>query len=118
MENQPEIELKISSSRFGLSEIPNLKIGIKITNRWKEVLQVNLSGLALYVNSVRSVAWDLAMQNGTLGNLRLAPGQPEIVQWELGEALFESAGKYQLDLYNKGQLVGKQEIEITNKPEQ
>ena len=113
MNVQPNIELIISSAAVGLTDISNFEIGIKITSRSRENLPVDLSRLTLRVNSVRSVAWDLAMQNGTLINLRLASGQTETLQWKMGEALFESAGTYELDLFNEEKLVAKHEITIT-----
>jgi len=114
MENQLEIELVISSQKIWLSELPKLEIGAKITNHSHEYLPVNLSRLALFVNSKRSMAWDLAMQNGTLINLRLAPGQSETIQWKMGEALFESAGKFRLVLSGEEQTQSGQTIEILN----
>lgn len=114
MEVQPKIELITSSASVSLTDISNFEIGVKITGSSRENLPVDLSGLTLHVNAVRSVAWDLAMQNGTLGNLRLAPGQTEIVLWNMGPALFESAGTYELHLFNKDELVAKREIRITN----
>ena len=117
MENQLETELVISSLKIWLSELPNFNIGIKIINRSHEYLPVNLSRLALFVNSTRSVAWDLAMQNGTLINLRLAPGQSETIEWKMGEALFESAGEFQLILSDEGKNRSEQTIEILNDSE-
>jgi hypothetical protein len=112
----PEIELVISAQRISLKDVPELEIGLKITNRSREYLPVNLSGLALFVNSARSVAWDLTMQNGTLVNLRLAPDQHETLLWKMGEALFESAGKYQLILSDGEIFIARQIVEITNDP--
>ena len=117
MGNQIEIELVISSQKIWLSELPNLTIGAKITNCSQEYLPVNLSRLALFVNSTRSVAWDLAVQNGTLINLRLAPGQSETVQWKMGEALFESAGKFRLVLSDEEKTQSGQTLEILNDSE-
>ena len=117
MGNQVETELLISSKKIQLSELTDLEIGVKITNHSNEHLPVNLSRLALFVDSTRSVAWDLAMQNGTLINLRLAPGQSETIQWKMGEALFESAGKFRLVLSYEEKIRSKQIIEILNDSE-
>lgn len=116
MGNLPEIEIElvISHVQIGLKELPELEIGLKITNRSREYLPVNLSGLALFVNSVRSVTWDLTMQNGTLVNLQLAPNKSETLLWKMGEALFESTGKYQLILSDGEIFIAKQIVEITN----
>jgi hypothetical protein len=117
MENQLETELLISSRKIWLSELPDLEIGVKITNRSHEYLPVDLSQLALFVDFTRSIAWDLAMQNGTLINLRMAPGQSETIQWKMGEALFESAGKFRLVLSGEGKIRSKQTIEIISDSE-
>jgi len=116
MENLPEIELElvISPRQISFKELPELEIGLKITNHSRKYLPVNLSGLSLFVNSVRSVTWDLTMQNGTLVNLQLAPGQSETLLWKMGEALFESTGKYQLILSRGEIFIAKQIVEITN----
>jgi len=116
METLPEIELVISPVQISLKELPELEIGLKITNHSREYLPVNLSGLALFVNSVRSVTWDLTMQNGTLVNLRLAPNRSETLLWKMGEALFESTGKYQLVLTDGAALLKKQVVVISKDP--
>jgi len=117
METLPEIELVISPVQISLKELPELEVGLKITNHSREYLPVNLSGLALFVNSVRSVTWDLTMQNGTLVNLRLAPNRSETLLWKMGEALFESTGKYQLVLTDGAALLKKQVVVISKDPE-
>lgn len=114
MVNQVEAELLISSKKIRLSELPDLEIGVKITNRSHEYLPVNFSRLALFVDSTRSVAWDLTMQNGTIINLKLAPGKSETIQWKMGESIFESAGRFQLVLSDDGKISSKQLIEILN----
>jgi len=117
METLPEIELVISPVQISLKELPELEVGLKITNHSREYLPVNLSGLSLFVNSVRSVTWDLTMQNGTLVNLRLAPNRSETLLWKMGEALFESTGKYQLVLTDGAALLKKQVVVISKDPE-
>ena len=117
MGNQIETELVISSQQIWLSKLPDLEIGVKITNYSHEHLPVNFSLLALFVDSKRSIAWDLAMQNGTLINLKLAPGQSETIQWKMGESIFESAGKFELALSYEEKISSKQIIEILNDSE-
>lgn len=111
---KPEYVLVVNPVQFSQNEISDFEIGLKITNHSDRILPVNLSGLALFVNSVRSVAWDLTMQNGTLMNLRLNPGQSETVVWKMGEALFESAGDYNLLLSTGEKTISKRTIVVTN----
>jgi len=98
MEKFLKIEFLVSSNRIGFNEIPDFTVGLKITNEGEDLLPVDISESALYVNSERCITWDLAVQNGTIVNLKIPPHQSEIVQWLLGEALFVTSGTYELRL--------------------
>ncbi len=93
-----EIEFLVSSNKIAPADIPEFWLGIKITNISQEWIPIDISKTALYVNSQRSISWDLAVQNGTIVNLKIAPLRSEVFQWPLGEALFETSGTYELQL--------------------
>jgi len=98
MEKNLNIEFLVSSTRIGFKEIPEFTLGLKITNEGPDLLPVDISKTTVYVNSERCLAWDLAVQNGTIVNLKVAPHKSEIIRWPMGEALFETSGTYELQL--------------------
>ena len=113
MKKKLKIEFLVSSNRIGLKEIPEFTLGLKITNEGPDLLPVDISKTTLYVNSERSLAWDLAVQNGTIVNLKVAPHQNEIIRWPMGEALFETSGTYELQMV-WGTFSQKQKVVILN----
>jgi hypothetical protein len=113
MEKKLKIEFLVSSTRIGFKEIPEFTIGLKIINEGHDLLPVDISKTTLYVNSERSLAWDLAVQNGTIVNLKIAPHQSEIIRWPMGEALFETSGTYELKLFWEA-FSQKQKVVILN----
>ncbi len=92
------IELVVEPKEFQLSEIAEFAVGMKITNPSDRWIDVDISKSVLWVNSERSIAWDLAVQNGTLVNLKIAPHKSETISWQMGDAFFENAGTYELKL--------------------
>jgi len=98
MDENLSIGLFISSDRIYLKELPAFKIGLKIQNRNKETVHFDIAKTELFVNNVKNLAWDLAVHNGTIINLKIRSEHSKIVQWPLGEALFSKAGIYQLRL--------------------
>lgn len=98
MNENPTIELLISPNSLTMVDLAEFWVGVKLTNPSGEPIPFDVSQLALFVNGERSVAWDLAVQNGTAINLKIGPHHSEFLRWPLGEALFESAGIYELKL--------------------
>lgn len=105
------IELLVSSSAVRLSEIADFKVGLGLTNESDNPVHFDVSKTELYVNNKKSIAWDLAVQNGTIINLEIQPRKSKTVQWPLGNALFEKAGKYKLEL-RKGDFAEAQQVTI------
>jgi len=92
------IELIQSSEKIRLKDAPQFNVGIKISNTGAQKLGFNLSETELWVNGKKNVAWDLAVQNGTLINLQIPAHSSKNVQWPLGDALFQRSGNYTLEL--------------------
>ncbi|MDY8138085.1 hypothetical protein [Aquimarina sp. 2201CG5-10] len=97
------IKLVISSDRISKRDLNTFKIGLEIHNTSNGVNYFDISQTELFVNDIRSFAWDLTVQNGTIINLKILPKRFETVQWLMGEALFSEEGKYllRLELKNK-----------------
>ena len=98
MNENTTVELLISPNSLSMAELAEFWVGVKLTNPRGEPIPFDVSQLALFVNGERSVAWDLAVQNGTAINLKIGPHHSEFLRWPLGEALFEAAGIYELKL--------------------
>ena len=69
------IELLVSSPVIKLNKISGFEVGVKLTNAGEDPVHFDMTQTALFVNSKRSIAWDLAVQNGTIINLNVAPGK-------------------------------------------
>lgn len=95
---KPEIELVTSSGEILLENLSHFKVGLKVRNRSGRDLLFDVSETTLLVNDKRCFAWDLAVQNGTIVNFKVLPFQQKSVEWPLGRALFETPGKYKLEL--------------------
>jgi hypothetical protein len=106
------IELLVSSNALKLNEAADFKIGLNLTNESENPVHFDVSETELYVNFERSIAWDLAVQNGTIINLKIQPRKSKTVQWPLGNALFEETGKYKLEL-RKGDFAKAQEVIVS-----
>ena len=98
MNENPTIELLVSPNSLAMADLAEFWVGIKLTNHSGEPIPFDVSQLSLFVNGERSIAWDLAVQNGTAINLKIGPHHSEFLRWPLGEALFEAAGTYELKL--------------------
>ncbi|WP_372947684.1 hypothetical protein [Mariniphaga sp.] len=92
------IELLVSSSTIKLNEVTDFKVGLDLTNESDNPVHFEIAETELYVNNRKSIAWDLAVQNGTIINLKIRPRKSKTALWPLGNALFEKAGKYKLEL--------------------
>lgn len=113
MDKTTDIELLVSSNNLKAEDIPIFKIGVKITNYLSHEIPFDLSESELFVNARRSFAWDLTVQNGTIVNLRIPATQSKTIMWPLGEALFETAGNYELRFIWKS-IVQKQRVIVIN----
>lgn len=101
MKLEPEIELITSSGKTSMEKLSHFNAGLKVRNRSDEELFFDVSETTLLVNGQRCFAWDLAVQNGTIINFKVSPHQKRLVDWPIGKALFESPGKYNLELHWK-----------------
>lgn len=90
------VELIVSPKEFQISEISEFTFGVKIVNQGNEWLEVDISKSAVWINSERSIAWDLAVQNGTIVNMKIAPNHTETISWQMGDAFFENPGSYEI----------------------
>lgn len=111
MDKTTAIELLVSSTNLKPEDIPKFKIGVKITNNLSHEIHFDLSESELYVNSIKNMAWDLTVQNGTIINLVIPANKSKTVQWPLGEALFRTSGIYELKLIWKS-VIQKQLVFI------
>ena len=107
----PNIEMLVSKTSLKQEELPGFKVGLKIVNNDSKSFHFDVSETELYVNNQRNVAWDLAVQNGTIINLRIAPNSSQEIWWPLGEALFMKGGKYELELRLED-FTQKEEVEV------
>jgi hypothetical protein len=101
MNSKIEIELFTSSTEVSMKELNRFTTGLKVFNKSDEALYFDVSETILFVNSHRNVSWDLAVQNGTIINFNVLPQQEKLVEWPIGKALFDSPGKYNLELHWK-----------------
>lgn len=106
------IKLLVSSDILKLSEVADFKIGLNVTNESDNPVYFNISETELYVNDKKNIAWDLAVQNGTIINLKVQPGKSKTVQWPLGDALFEQTGNIRVELRWK-ETVQRKEITVS-----
>jgi hypothetical protein len=98
MDNHINIELILSSGAIQLKNVPQFNVGLKIFNTSSSKLDFDISKTELWVNGEKNIAWDLAVQNGTLINLSIPGNSSQKVQWPLGDALFPISGNYKLNL--------------------
>jgi hypothetical protein len=112
MEETLNIELLVSSNTIRLEDIPLFKTGLKIINGGTQNISPDVSMSELFVNNIKNIAWDLAVQNGTVINIKVLPKKSETVLWPLGEALFETSGTYELELRWES-LIQKQKVIVS-----
>lgn len=112
MDKSLEIQLVVSSNAVQVKDIPNLKVGVTITNNGEKSQKVDISEAELFVNGIKNYAWDLRVQNGAIINLAVPAKKTETVQWNLGKALFSDPGVYELELL-WGKLSQKQKIVVS-----
>jgi hypothetical protein len=96
-----EIQLLAHPTRLAMAERDSFRVGLTATNRSQDALDPNVYGARLLVDGERSPAFDLALGNGAIpaGWQLLAPGETTpVLEWPLGEALFEQPGEYELVL--------------------
>jgi hypothetical protein len=96
-----EIHLLAHPKRLAMAERDRFRVGLTATNRSQDALDPQLYGTRLFVDGEPSPAFDLAIGNGVMPAAwdLLAPGDSTpVVEWPLGEALFERPGEYQLVL--------------------
>lgn len=98
MDNNINIELILTSARVRLKQLGDFSAGMKIKNNSSHDLGFDVSKTELLVNDKKNIAWDLAVQNGTLINLIIPATTSKEVKWPLGNALFPVSGKYKLEL--------------------
>jgi hypothetical protein len=106
------IELLVSSELLKSSEVADFEVGLNLTNEIDSPVHFDIAETELYVNDTRNIAWDLAVQNGTIVNLRISPRKSKTVRWPLGNAMFEKPGKYRLEL-RCGDLVHVKEVTVS-----
>lgn len=99
MLSKPEIELIISSAEISMEKLNRFTAGLKVHNNSDKELFFDVSETTLLVNGQRCFAWDLAVQNGTIINFSVLPHSEKQVKWPLGKSLFNSPGKYNLELH-------------------
>jgi hypothetical protein len=96
-----EIHVLAHPTRLAMAERDRFRVGLTATNRSQDALDPQLFGTRLLVDGEPSPAFDLAIGNGVMpaGWDHLAPGETTpVVEWPLGEALFEQPGEYELVL--------------------
>lgn len=106
------IELLLSRDTLNLSEVADFEVGLNLTNESDSPAHFDIAETELYVNDTKNIAWDLAVQNGTIVNLKVPPRKSKTVQWPLGDAMFEKPGKYRLQL-RCGDLVQVKEVTVS-----
>ncbi len=112
MNDIPHIELTVSSDKISLKERDEFLIGLKISNKSQEIINFDISTTELFVNNIKSIAWDLTVQNGTLINQKIISNGIETIKWPLGRAIFESLGIYELKLVWKSNIL-KQYVTVS-----
>jgi hypothetical protein len=98
MNKSLEIQFLVSSNAIQIKDIAKIKVGVKITNNGDQIQKIDISESELFVNGIKNRAWDLRVQNGAIINLAVHPKKTETVQWNLGKALFNTPGIYELEL--------------------
>jgi len=111
-----EIQLLAHPTRLAMAERDSFRVGLTATNNSQDALDPHVYGARLYVDGERSPAFDLALGNGAIpaGWDVLPPGETTpVLEWPLGEALFEQPGEYELVLRLKTDDGGTAESSTT-----
>lgn len=112
MEVLPDIELVVNTKEFNFKNRGDFEIGLKVINTEGHKLYFDMAKTELFVNGNKNLAWDLTVQNGTIVNFTIGPKSSKTVMWHLGEALFETSGKYKLQL-RWGTYIRTQEVVVS-----
>ncbi|MGQ1785080.1 MULTISPECIES: NDR1/HIN1-like protein [unclassified Saccharicrinis] len=97
------VNLLTSSEKVPFDRLGDFEIGVSVYNPTSQTLHFDISETSLFINGNKSVAWDLAVQNGTIINFSVPSHQTKTVQWPLGKALFSEKGASELKLLWKGE---------------
>ncbi len=100
MKSPIEIRLLAHPARLSMSERDRFRVGLVATNTSDSALDPHLFAARLLVNGTPSPAFDLATGNTMPAKWDLLPAgdTTPLIEWPLGEALFEEPGEYELVL--------------------
>jgi hypothetical protein len=109
-----DIKLLVVPNRLSMSERACFQAGVEAVNRGATTIDPQLSAATLTIDGRRSEAWDHAIQSSPSDPpwQRLSPAQRMSIWWTIGNALFESPGRYQLVL-KLGEFESIAEVEVT-----
>ena len=109
-----DIKLLVIPNRISMSERASFQAGVEAVNRSAATIDPKLSAATLMIDGRRSEAWDHALQSSPadLPWRKLSPTQRLSIWWSIGNALFESPGRYQLVL-KLGEHESIAEVEVT-----
>jgi hypothetical protein len=112
MEVLPDIELVVNTNEVNFKNRGDFETGLKVVNNEDHNLYFDMAKTELFVNGNKNLAWDLTVQNGTIVNFTIGPKSSKTVMWHFGEALFETPGKYELQL-RWGTHIRTQEVMVS-----
>jgi hypothetical protein len=109
-----DIKLLVVPNRISMSERASFQAGVEAVNLSDASIDPQLSAATLLIDGRRSEAWDHALQKSPadLPWRKLSPTQRLSIWWPIGNALFESPGRYQLVL-KLGEHESFAEVEVT-----
>jgi hypothetical protein len=110
-----DIKLLVVPNRLSIRERASFQAGVEAVNRGATVIDPQLSATTLTIDGRRSEAWDHALQSCCPDDppwRQLSPAQRLSIWWSIGNALFESPGRYQLVL-KLGEHESIAEVEVT-----
>ena len=109
-----DIKLLVVPNRLSMSERATFQAGVEAVNRGATAIDPKLSAATLTIDGRRSEAWDHALQRCPDDPpwQKLSPAQRLSIWWSIGNALFESPGRYQLVL-KLGEHESIAEVEVT-----
>lgn len=109
-----DIKLLVVPSRLSMRERASFQAGVEAVNLGAQPIDPQLSAATLTIDGRRSEAWDHALQSGPDDPpwRQLSPAQRLSIWWPIGNAMFESPGRYQLVL-KLGEHESVAEVEVT-----
>lgn len=109
-----EIKLLVDPTKLAMADRDSFKIGFEAVNRGAAPIDPQLHDAFLTANGKRVYAWDLAIQNGIRDEswTKLPPGGTVDESWQLGKAIFEQPGTYELVL-TLGAQKSTAQVEVT-----